>query len=267
MRTVRTFRFPAALAAALTASTLAPALAEAATLAALQDGKTLVWIDTESKKVTGSVNLMGGASLVGIDVRPADGKLYGLAADGAIVTVDAKTGAWQKVSQLSEALPAGVALAVDFNPVADRMRIVGANGLNLRVNVADGKATVDGTLKYGGMDPSMHAMPGVTAIGYTNSMAGAKETTLYDVDTKAGTLVRQVPPNDGVLGTVGPLGVTVEGPAAFDVWSDGNGLHMGWLVAGGRLHTVDLNSGKAQAVGSIAGLKGAVTDIAVLPAM
>lgn len=267
MRTTRTFPLPAALAVALAASALPASSASAATLAALKDGKTLVWIDTDTKKVTGSVNLMGGASLVGIDVRPADGKLYGLAADGAIVTVDAKTGAWQKVSQLSEALPAGVALAVDFNPVADRMRIVGANGLNLRVNVADGKAMVDGTLKYGGMDPSMHAMPAVTAIGYTNSMAGAKETTLYDVDTKAGTLVRQAPPNDGVLGTVGQLGLKVEGPVAFDVWSDAKGMHTGWLVAGGQLHTVDLSSGKAQAVGAIAGLTGAVTDIAISPVM
>ena len=130
-----------------------------------------------------------------------------------------------------------------------------------------GAPTIYVSQPYGGMDPSMHAMPGVTAIGYTNSMAGAKETTLYDVDTKAGTLVRQVPPNDGVLGTVGQLGVTVEGPVAFDVWSDSRGAHMGWLVAGGRLHTVNLNSGKAQAVGAITGLTGAVTDIAILPAM
>ncbi len=42
--------------------------------------------------VTGSVNLAGDASLVGFDVRPADGKLYGVTPDGAIVTVDAKTG-------------------------------------------------------------------------------------------------------------------------------------------------------------------------------
>ncbi len=252
---------------ALGLSVATPSAASAATIAALQDGTTIVWIDTDQKKVTGSVTLAGGASLVGIDVRPADGKLYGLAPDGAIVTVDAKTGVWLKVSQLSEALPAGVPIAVDFNPVADRMRVIGGNGLNLRVNVIDGKATVDGTLKYVPTDAAMSKTPMVTAAGYTNSMAGAKETALYDVDTTAGTLLKQAPPNDGLLTTVGSLGVKLDGPAAFDVWSDGMGKHVGWLLSGGRLHTVDLGTGAATAMGPIAGLKGRVTDIALLPAM
>lgn len=255
----------AALVLGLSAAT--SSAASAATIAALQDGTTIVWIDTEQKKVTGSVVLASGAKLIGIDVRPADGKLYGLAPDGAIVTVDAKTGVWQKVSQLSEALPAGVPMAVDFNPVADRMRVIGGNGLNLRVNVIDGKAAVDTMLKYAPTDAAMNKTPMVTAAGYTNSMAGAKETALYDVDTTAGTLLKQAPPNDGVLTTVGSLGVTLDGPAAFDVWSDGTGKHVGWLLNGGRLHTVDLGTGAATALGAIAGLKGRVIDIALLPAM
>lgn len=265
MRTFALMFRGAGLALALAAATISEA--SAATIAALRDGTTIVWIDTEARKVTGSVSLANGARLVGLDVRPADGMLYGLTADGVIVTVDARTGAWQKVSQLSEALPAGVAIAVDFNPVADRMRIIGANGLNLRVNVLDGKAMVDGTLKYAATDAAMGTAPGVTAGGYTNSRAGAKETTLYDVDTEAGTLLKQAPPNDGVLATVGALGVTLEGPAAFDVWTDAMGKSTGWLVTGGTLHTVDLATGRAMAVGKVAGLQGRITDIAILPAM
>jgi hypothetical protein len=97
-------------------------------------------------------------------------------------------------------------------------------------------------------------------------MAGAKETALYDVDTAAGTLLKQAPPNDGVLATVGPLGVALRGGAAFDVWADGMGGNVGWLVSGGSLHTVDLATGRATAVGPIAGLTGTITDIAILPA-
>ena len=63
---------------AATLGVAAAGSASAATLAALQDGKTIVWIDTDQKKVIGKVGLDGGASLVGFDVRPADGKLYGL---------------------------------------------------------------------------------------------------------------------------------------------------------------------------------------------
>ena len=43
------------------------ALSQAATIAALQDGKSIAWIDTDQKKVTGSVKLDRGASLIGFD--------------------------------------------------------------------------------------------------------------------------------------------------------------------------------------------------------
>ena len=67
----------AAVAAALTTG-IAIAGSQAATIAALQDGTSIAWIDTDKKKVTKTVKLSGGAKLVGIDVRPADGKLYGV---------------------------------------------------------------------------------------------------------------------------------------------------------------------------------------------
>lgn len=236
-----------------------------ATLAALQDGKTIVWIDADHRKVVGSVPLAAGASLVGFDVRPADGKLYGVTPDGAIVTVDPRTGSWEKVSQLSEMLPAGMAIAIDFNPVADRLRIIAANGMSLRVNVQDGKATVDGSLKYVDGDPRSGRFPTVTAAAYTNSVAGTKETALYDLDASANSLVRQAPPNDGILTTVGSLGIMLDGPVAFDIWSDGKQMNIGWLLADGRLHTVDLMTGSANASGTIAGLKGRIIDLAILP--
>ena len=147
---------------AATLGVAAAGSASAATLAALQDGKTIVWIDTDQKKVIGKVGLDGGASLVGFDVRPADGKLYGLTPQGAIVTIDVKTGKWEKKSQLSEKLPDGAAFSVDFNPVADRMRVVSSTGMSYRINVDDGKTLVDGALKYADAD----AMKGEGAQGH-----------------------------------------------------------------------------------------------------
>lgn len=254
-------------AAALMFSAALATAASAATLALLQDGKTIGWVDTDQKKVVGSVGLAGGAMLVGFDVRPADGRLYGVTPDGAIVRIDAKTGAWEKVSQLSERLPAGVAIAVDFNPVADRMRIVSATGMSLRVNVMDGKAVVDGSLKFADTDAHAGKMPRVTAVGYTNSVAGSKETGLYDIDATHALLLRQAPPNDGILVTVGPLGVKVDEPVAFDIWSDGKGMNVGWLLTGGRLHAVDLASGAASMPTAVTGLSGRITDLAILPTM
>jgi hypothetical protein len=249
---------------AAAAASLFSTAASAATVAGLSGGNTLVWIDTDSMKVTKSVEIKG-AVLVGMDVRPADKMLYGVTADGKIMIVDPSTGAATMKSQISEALPANAMITVDFNPVADRMRLMGSDGTSLRINVDDGKATVDGKHKYAETDAMKGKASMVTAGAYSNSFAGTKETALYNVDKSAGTLVKQAPPNDGTLNTIGALGVKLDGDIGFDIASDGKGGNQGWLVSGMTLHTVDLTTGAAKAVGTIAGLKGGLKDIAVMP--
>ena len=137
-----------ALAGALIASLAVAGAASAASIIGLVDGKSLVWIDPATKKVTGKADIKGATNVVGIDVRPADGMLYAVSADGGIYTVDAKSGQATMKSKLSETLKSGVAVTVDFNPVADRLRVITSEGVNLRVNVDDGKAIVDGALKF-----------------------------------------------------------------------------------------------------------------------
>src|SRR5260370_1107584 len=105
--------------------------------------------------------------------------------------------------------------------------------------------------------------PKVVAGAYTNSWKGAKATTLYNIDAATGMLVTQAPPNDGVLNTVGSLGMTVSGPVAFNIVSTGEDKNDGWLIAGGALYSVDLKTGKAAMVGKIEGLSGNLVDIAL----
>ena len=135
-----------------------------------------------------------------------------------------------------------------------------------RVNVEDGKTAVDGTLKFAESDMHKGEKPRVVAAAYTNSVKGAKETTLYDVDATIGALLKQAPPNDGVLNAVGKFGVT---PAsyAFDIANTGEGQNTGWLIGGDTLYSVDLATGKATSVGKIAGLNGQARKITVLPKM
>jgi Domain of unknown function (DUF4394) len=255
-RTIATLLSTGALAA------LAAFPGNAETIAGLSGDKALAHIDTTAMKVTKTVDL--DTALVAIDVRPADGMLYGVTADGAIVTVDVMTGKTTKKAQISEKVPSGMAISVDFNPVADRMRLIAADGTSLRINVEDGKATVDGKLKYADGDAMKAATPKAGAAAYTNSFAGTKETALYDIDVAAGTLVRQAPPNDGILNTVGKLGVALDGGIAFDIQSDGKGGNMAWLIAGTTLNSVDLATGAAKPVGQIAGLKAGLKDMAIL---
>jgi hypothetical protein len=216
----------------------------------------------DPKRPIREADIKGATSVVGIDVRPSDGMLYALTADGGIYTVDPKSGQATMKSKLSETLKAGVTVTVDFNPVADRLRVITSEGVNLRVNVDDGKATVDGALKFKDGDANAGKTPMVVAGAYTNS-ANPKPTAtaLYDIDAATGSLVSQAPPNDGILNTIGALGIKLDGPVAFNIVVKGED-NAAWLVTGGTLYSVDLKTGKATAAGKIEGLTGKLSDIA-----
>jgi 3D (Asp-Asp-Asp) domain-containing protein len=251
------------LAGALAASAFVTTGAQAAGwVVGLVDGKSIVTIDPTSWKVASKVDVKGAGSLVGIDVRQADGMLYGLAGDGTIYTIDIKSGQATMKSKMSENLKSGVTATVDFNPVADRLRVMGSDGTSLRVNVDDGKATVDGSHKYKEGDANAGKTPKVVAGAYSNSWKGTKATALYNIDAATGSLVSQAPPNDGVLNTIGSLGMAVTGPVAFNIVSTGEDKNDAWLATGGALYSVDLKTGKATMVGKIQGLSGTLSDIA-----
>jgi hypothetical protein len=259
-------RNQAIAALALAAATLVAGAASAQSVIALVNDKTIAMISPTNWKVTSSWDVKGVNKLAGIDVRPADGMLYGLTPDGWVVTIDTKTGNVTKKVELSSKLPAGaVATAVDFNPVADRLRVIGSDGSNLRVNVDDGKVIVDGALKFADTDMNKGGKPNVVAGAYSFSFKGTKETTLYDVDATVGALFRQAPPNDGVLNTIGKLGIKLSGPVAFNIVNDGDGKNAGWLVSGGMLYSVDLTTGMAKSTGKLS-VKGTIKDIAWWPA-
>lgn len=238
---------------------------QAAEIGVLMGDGSMAIVDTAAKKVTKSMKVTGTTGpLVGIDVRPADGLLYGLAADGTLYTIGMDGKATQK-SKLETMLPAGVSATVDFNPAADRLRVIGSDGTSLRVNVDDGKVVKDGSLKYADTDANKGKQPKVVAGAYTNSVKGTKETALFDIDAATGALVKQAPPNDGILNTVGTLGAKADG-IAFDIWSDGT-KNEAWAMADGQLWSIDLASGKATPVAKIEGLMSGVKDIAILPKM
>lgn len=240
--------------------------AQAAEVAALTGDNTVSIVDTSRKAVTRTWKVEGVASKVlGIDVRPADGMLYAVGADGGIYTVDLKTGKATMKSKLEKNVDAKTMVTVDFNPVADRLRLMSSDGTSLRVNVDDGKVVTDGSHKFAETDMHKGEKPNVIAGAYSNAVKGAKETALYDIDGTIGALLKQAPPNDGVLNAIGKLGVKAT-TVAFDIWSDGNGKNEAWLMAGDWLHSVDLATGKATPSVQIKGVSG-VRDIAILPAM
>lgn len=245
-------------------ATVAVSAVQAETVAALVGDDQIAIVDTGAKKVEKTWKIAGiSGKVLGIDVRPADGMLYAVLDDGSVVTVDTATGKATLKAKLDSRLNGGVMATVDFNPVADRLRIIGSDGMNLRANVDDGKVTRDGNLKFAGTDSMKDKTPTVIAGAYTNAVKGAKETALYDIDA-SGAVLKQVPPNDGVLNTVGMLGMAGKG-AAFDIVTAADGTNAAWLMAGDTLYKVDLATGKGMAAARIEGVKGTVRDIAILP--
>ncbi|MBK1662588.1 DUF4394 domain-containing protein [Paracraurococcus ruber] len=240
--------------------------AQATTLLGLTADNHLVRIEAEGRRAAAPIRVSGtDGRLLGIDVRPSDGRLYGLTETGQIVSIDAMTGRATQVSRLPERPDLGGRATVDFNPVADRLRVLGMNGTSLRINVENGQATKDGSLKYQAGSAWAETPPRVVAGAYTNSMAGAKETMLFTVDSLTRTLNLQAPPNDGVQQPRGEIAASLPAGVAFDILSDGAGGNAAWLLAAGTLHQVDLATGKAMAAGSVAGLPAAeVIDIAAM---
>ena len=204
--------------------------------------------------------LRTGDNVIGIDFRPNTGQLYALGSGGNIYTVNKMTGAATFVAPLSVAL-VGTNFGFDFNPVADRIRIVSDADQDLRVNPVTGAAIVDGTLAYSAGDPNAGANPTVTGAAYTGSYIGTTTTALYDIDTNLNILVTQNPANSGMLQTVGPLGFDPPDVLGFDHTAASNVAYASWAAGGvTRLYSVNLTTGAAANLGTI---NAAVTDISV----
>jgi len=247
---------------ALTALLVAPAPARAAEeLWALTTTNNLINFSSSSpgafalRPITG---LMPGETALGIDFRPAmpTGRLYVLGSTGRLYLVsDPNSGVATAVGggTFSPAL-SGVEFGFDFNPTVDRIRVVSDAEQNLRTHPDLGTVVAnDSSLYYVGGDPNFGQNPNVTAAAYTNNVAGAMTTTLYDIDSNLDVLAIQLPPNVGRLTTVGSLGFDVTHDNGFDI--SGNTaiayLVSGWGPSNTALYQVNLATGATTLVGAI----------------
>jgi hypothetical protein len=188
-----------------------------------------------SKAVTG---VQAGEKIVGIDMRPLNGQLYGLGSTGRLYTLNLSSGAVAALGATPLVIT-GTDFGFDFNPTVDRIRIVSNTGLNLRANPNDGALTAPDL-------PLNPGAPSVTAAAYTNNFAGAATTTLFDIDTNTDRLLRQDPPNNGLLVDIGPLGINATSLNGFDIGGT-SGTAYAILTVGtsSAIYTINLQSGAA----------------------
>lgn len=232
-----------------TSSSMMPSQAD---LVALSSGNRLTFIRSADASVQGSLTVTGvNGNLIGIDVRPANRLLYGLTDTSILYTINLQTGVATVASTLSVPFTAGTLSGMDFNPVPDRLRLVGANGQNFRINVDTGEVIQDRPLAFGPME-LQGSRPAVTAAAYTNNVAGTQSTRLLNIDGERNLLLFQNPPNEGVQMPIGPLGVNFGPVGGFDIRTVG-GVDTGFAIGGSTLYRIDLNTGRATSVGTLPG--------------
>ena len=199
--------------------------------------------------------------LIGMDFRVQDGKLYGVGNGGGVYTLDETTAQAQFVNALTVPL-AGVSFGVDFNPVADRLRIISDTGQNLAHNVNAGGVTIaNSVLTYTAPPAAPVAATGVTGAAYTNNDLNqpATATTLFDVDTALDQIAIQSPPGNGILAATGKLGADAGAVTGFDIYSRleedvtvSNHAFAALLVNGTQaFYRINLTTGRAIRLGTL----------------
>ena len=256
------------IAALITAGLAGTATAELAYGVTLN--QTLISFDTGSPNAVQSgvaiSGLMSNEQILGIDFRPANGRLYGLGSFSNLYEIDRNTGAAVLVGSGAGLSLSGSAFGFDFNPTIDRIRVVSNTGANYVFNPNDGTATRVTDLFYGPGDANQGATPNVVGSAYTNSFAGAMTSQLYGIDTGLDILVRQAN-SAGTLETVGALGADITDLVGFDISGvSGNAFAVSVDAGTARsmLWSIDLDTGSAAFIGEIGG--GAlVGSFAVVP--
>jgi hypothetical protein len=205
-----------------------PVAGEAETIYAVTSTNALLTFDSATPGTTTSVAITGlqsGESILGIDLRPATGQLYGLGSTSRLYTINPATGVATQVGSgpFTPAL-SGTSFGFDFNPTVDRIRLVSDADQNLRLDPVTGAvAGIDTNLAYATGDPNQGANPNVVASAYTNNFAGATSTTLFEIDSNLDIGLIQgspggtpISPNTGQLFSALPIGVNTADAVGFD---------------------------------------------------
>lgn len=171
--------------------------------------------------------------------------MYGLGSTSRIYFINEQSGLATAVgtTAFTPAL-SGTSAAIDFNPTVDRIRLVSNTGQNLRLHPELGTVVATDAPINGGTNSK------IGAIAYTNSVAGAATTQLFDIDFEQDKLYIQTPPNDGTLQEVGSLTVDFAGVGNFNILPDNSAaLAVTFNNNESKLFTVNTTNGKAEQVG------------------
>lgn len=263
---------------ALLALLLAAATLSAETITLLDNGTSLIFVDSATPNVAiNTVPITGlqvGETISGIDYRPANNQLYGIGSQASgtlaqLYRIDTVTGAATAIGS-TFALTASQVVGMDFDPVNDVLRVISNVGSNRRVNPDTGAVTVDTNADYAPGDPNAGTGNVPHALAYSNNVSGATSTTLYGI-TYANQVIlvtvgspngTPVSPNTGQMFTVAGSGLNnyFNFTTGMDITSAGTAYAV--LNSPVRLYTVNLSNATLTLLGNFP--TGTISDLAVV---
>jgi hypothetical protein len=264
---VRKFLVLVAAAAALAASSVA----RAEELVAIRADGAIVRFDSAAPGTFTSVHdvsgLAGGEFLVGIDVRPTDGVVFGVGSTSRLYQVDPATGTALRVGSatFTPSLD-GNDFGVAFDLTGSTLRVTSDTGQNVLLEPETGQTlSTDGRPTYAVGDANAGATAGVTACGWRWSPSSV---ALYGVDLARRLLVKIDNPPSGAVSTVGALGTGAlldGGYVGLDASMESGATYMVAALAGettSRLYRIEVATGAATSLGA---LTAYVRGAAVMP--
>jgi Domain of unknown function (DUF4394)/Calx-beta domain/Domain of unknown function (DUF4214) len=231
------------------------------TLVGLTTNNQLAIFDSSSPgNIANIVPLTGmfpGENMVSIDVRPLNGKLYGLGSSSRVYLINPDNGVASAVG-LSSFTPSlnGAFFGFNFDPTSDLVRAISNAGQNLRLDPSSG--AIDGPNNTLAAFTSLTPPGMVVATAFSNKVAGATSTTLFGIDSGSDQLVEiggpngNPSPNLGAVTNIGPLGIPTTANVGFEIAPDGTAYaSLSPANGGSQLVTVNLGTGTASPVGAI----------------
>ena len=223
----------------------------AATIYGLTSGNELIRFDSATPGSITTIGTISQPGIVDLDFFPVNGQLYAITSNGNTYSLNlgnaAATLLFSPLSAISNITD------LDFNPVADRMRLFGDTDQNYRmvpdVITAPSAAGTAGTVIFDGTFSNTAFE--LESSAYTNNFDGATSTTLYSIDTTTDSLViHSVSPQFNTVTAVGTgLGTAIGNNVGFDVGQDG----IAYLSDANNFYTVNLATGIATSAGAVGG--------------
>lgn len=200
---------------------------------------------TASTTTPNTLALELGEIIQDIDYRNSEGVLYALtklSGKGYIIRIEPSSGVILRVSTLvTEGTTTQIALSdtsytIDFNPEVDRLRVIGSNGSNLRVDVSTGDTLTDTNIQSGNT---------ITGAAYEDSFSSAgRGTQLFTLDSSMDRVNLQNPPNDGTQSNPKSLlgSTNVESINGYDI-NPSNNTGLALLTVGGSQQFYNISPG------------------------